>query len=272
MAVKSGRITDMDEFELRHLLRNIPLADIRYRESMTSTNDEALDWLEHDAPDASLVIANDQTKGRGRMNRQWFSSPETALTFSLILRPKEEVTASLPFYAPLAGLAVCKALEQHAGLSPQMKWPNDVLLQGKKAAGVLTEAVWNGNACKGVVIGIGVNIAPVSVPESDIFPLPAISVNEVAGQKIDRWQLLLWILEIFFQEQFEIGSQVFLTEWEKRLAYRGERVTIIPPAGTPFTGKMLGINQNGDLQVELDDGTTKEISAGDVHLRYDSGS
>jgi BirA family biotin operon repressor/biotin-[acetyl-CoA-carboxylase] ligase len=269
---KSGRIADMDDFALHHLLKNIPLADIRYRESMESTNDEALTWFEQGVPDASLVITNNQTRGRGRMKRQWYSSPEAALTFSLILRPKEIKKASIAFYAPLAGLVVCKALEQCAGLSPQIKWPNDVLLQGKKTAGILTEAVWDGDFCRGVIVGIGVNIAPVSMPESDIFPLPAISINEVAGKKIDRWQLLYWILDIFFQEQSKLGSKSFFEQWEKRLAYQGERVTIIPISGTSFTGKMLGINQNGDLRVELDDGATKEIAAGDVHLRYDSGS
>jgi biotin-(acetyl-CoA carboxylase) ligase len=79
-------------------------------------------------------------------------------------------------------------------------------------------------------------------------------------------------LDIFFQEQSKLGSKSFFEQWEKRLAYQGERVTIIPISGTSFTGKMLGINQNGDLRVELDDGATKEIAAGDVHLRYDSGS
>ncbi len=262
----------MDEFALRHLLKNIPVADIRYRESMASTNDEALTWLEQGAPDASLVVTNNQTRGRGRMNRQWFSSSEATLTFSLILRPNERMKSSIALYAPLAGLVVCKALEQHVGLSPQMKWPNDVLLEGKKTAGILTEAVWDENICKGVVVGIGVNIAPVSVPESDFFSLPAISVNEVAGKKIERWQLLYWILDIFFQEQIKIGSKAFFEQWEQRLAYRGEKVAIIPIAGTSFTGKMQGINQNGNLRVELDDGTTKEITAGDVHLRYDSGN
>ncbi len=261
----------MNELVLHNLLKNIPLADIHYRESMASTNDEALTWLEQGAHDASLVVTNDQTRGRGRMNRQWFSSPDEALTFSLILRPKEIKRASIAFYAPLAGLVVCKALEQHVGLSPQIKWPNDVLIEGKKTAGILTEAVWDGDICKGVVVGIGVNIAPFYVPETDIFPLPPISVNEVTGKKIDRWQLLYWILDIFFQEQIKMGSKDFFEQWEKRLAYRGEKVTIIPMAGTSFTGKMQGINQNGNLRVELDDGAIKEITAGDVHLRYDLG-
>lgn len=261
----------MDEAELRRLLQNIPLRGIRYRETMTSTNDEALEWLEQGAPDACLVLANNQTKGRGRMERQWVSISEASLTFSLIVQPKTIMKALIPFYAPLSGLVICKALEQHVGLSPQMKWPNDVLLQGKKTAGVLTEAVWNESDCKGVVIGIGLNVAPVSVSDGGDFSLPVTSINEVAGREIDRWHLLFWILDTFFRERSEIGSETFFREWEHHLAYRGEKVSIIPPAGIPFTGKMLGINQNGDLRVELDDGTTKEIAAGDVHLRYDSG-
>ena len=129
----------MDEQTLEQLLRNTPVTGLRYFDAAGSTNDIALQWIESGAEDFSLVVADQQTAGRGRMQRKWVTNPGAALAFSLILHltPEEISLAGLiPF---MAGAAVSSALEQLYSLTPQIKWPNDILLKKKKTAGILVE-------------------------------------------------------------------------------------------------------------------------------------
>ncbi len=257
----------MDEIELKGLLSHLPLGEVRYLDVTGSTNDDALAWLEDGAPDASLVVTSHQTKGRGRMDHTWHSQSEASLTFSLIFQPQMADSELLSFFAPMAGLAVCKALEQNLGLFPEIKWPNDVLMDRKKAAGILSEALWIGNKCMGVVVGIGVNIAPSSMPPDVDLPIPATCLEMAAGKKINRWDVLVWIVEQILIEKQSIGSAEFLQDWERRLAYLEEKVQILPPTGSSVNGMVKGISPSGCLRIALDNGTTIEVEAGDVHLR-----
>ena len=261
----------MDQFILQQLLSDLSLGEVRYRQETASTNDEALQWLEQGAPDASLVCAGIQTRGRGRMERTWYSTPGASLAFSLILNASLMQPETIPLLAPYAGLAVCKALEDSLGLSPSIKWPNDVLLDGKKVAGILSEAVWDGPACKGAVIGIGVNVAPESVPLMPELAFPAGSIDEAAGRQVDRWKLLHAVIAELLRSRSTIGSVDFFREWENRLAFRGERVVVIPPAGSRISGRVMGISLPGCLQIRLDNGTTRDVEAGDVSLRPEPG-
>lgn len=257
----------MDQFILQQLLSDLSLGEVRYRQETASTNDEALQWLEQGAPDASMVCAGIQTRGRGRMERTWYSTPGASLAFSLILNASLMQLETIPLLAPYAGLAVCKALEDSLGLSPSIKWPNDVLLNDKKVAGILTEAVWDGSACKGVVIGIGVNVASGAVPPVQVVAFPAGSVEGAAGRQVDRWELLHAVMAELFRNRSTIGSADFFREWEERLAFRGAQVEVIPPAGSRILGRVMGISPAGSLRIGLDDGTTKDVEAGDVSLR-----
>ena len=145
-------------------LSRLPVPAYRYLESVTSTNDLALAWAEDGAPDGALVIADTQTAGRGRMTRRWLTPPHSALALSLVLRPNPQEAARLALFSPLGGLALSTALEEQFNLQPQIKWPNDVLLDGKKTAGILAESVWQDGSVQAVVLGIGVNVSPLSVP------------------------------------------------------------------------------------------------------------
>jgi BirA family biotin operon repressor/biotin-[acetyl-CoA-carboxylase] ligase len=164
---------------------------------------EAAEWLQAGAADFSLVLANEQTAGRGRFQRRWYTPPDAALAFSLILRPREseEGQQSLLFTG-LGAVAVCEALERLYGLRPQIKWPNDVLVTGKKVCGILSEAHWQGEKLLGIVLGIGINVAPSSVPPVSAVLFPATCVEDClassiyqAPVRVDRFQLLAGVLE-----------------------------------------------------------------------------
>src|SRR5215204_5419931 len=133
----------MNQTELKTILSKLPLGVIHYFDSIGSTNDEALVWAANDAPDLSIVIADEQTAGRGRLDRPWFTPPSTALAFSLILRPTMDEIPHLSRTVGLAALSIADTIGM-LGLAPQVKWPNDILLNGRKVAGVLIELVWSG--------------------------------------------------------------------------------------------------------------------------------
>jgi BirA family biotin operon repressor/biotin-[acetyl-CoA-carboxylase] ligase len=169
----------MDQTSLQALLADLPLGSVRYFATVGSTNDLAGRWVEAGAPDLALVAADEQTAGRGRLNRRWITPPSSALAFSLVL--KNPVEADVLRYTALGALAVCDAL--NAALSPvlpaQIKWPNDVIATRRKLAGVLAEAHWQGESLTAVILGIGINVAPPSVPPDEQLNYPATCVESV---------------------------------------------------------------------------------------------
>jgi BirA family transcriptional regulator, biotin operon repressor / biotin---[acetyl-CoA-carboxylase] ligase len=257
----------MEVGQLNSHLSGLPIPEIRYFDVIGSTNDEALSWIGTDAKDGCLVVAEQQTKGRGRLGRTWVTRPGSSLAFSLIVHPTEEEIANLTFFSPLGALAISQALEKVAGLRPLIKWPNDVLLQRRKAAGILVEAGWLGEKLQGIVIGIGINIAPEAVPPPKELLFPAISVEEAAGKSVDRFVLLRNVLESIFQWRAKIRSEGFRQEWERRLAFKGEWVSIEEAAGETLTGQVVGIDETGNLVLSTSTGARISVVAGDVHLR-----
>src|SRR5512133_1010723 len=179
----------MNQNEIKKSLSKLSLGEIKYFESIGSTNDEALAWAAADAPDLSIIIADEQTAGRGRLDRKWFTPKETALAFSLILRPTREEKPFLSRVVGLAALAVAEVLQQ-MGLAAEIKWPNDVLIAGSKVCGILIESVWSGEEVDCVVIGIGVNVLKGSVPPAESLLLPATSLEEELGYPPERFEVL----------------------------------------------------------------------------------
>lgn len=262
-------------------LGHLPLGGIRTFERIGSTMDEAAAWLQNDAPDLALVFANEQTQGRGRLGRKWFTPPNSALAFSLILRPQSGgLISPWMLYSGLAAVSICEALEQHFDLKPQIKWPNDILLNEKKTGGILIEAHWQGDNLIGVIIGVGINIAPSSVPPISAVLFPATCVEEClpsskrrSQQPIDRYQLLAWILERFLFWRTQIHTPLFKQNWEARLAYVKQRIQIFQDLGDSsqpnplFEGILLGINEDGSLQIRNDQNELQDIYSGEMTLR-----
>lgn len=255
---------------IRQSLTDLPITEIRFFDTIGSTNDEALAWAEQGAADGSLVIADQQTKGRGRLGRPWVTNLGAALAFSIILRPSAEEIDHLGLFSPLAGLAVCLAL-QNMHLPAEIKWPNDVLLARRKTCGILAESSWQGAQLQGVVVGIGINVASSAVPPADEVLFPATCVEEHLDEPVDRLELLRSVLKSFFEWRQHVGSAGFIQAWESRLAFIGEQVTLKNSDGQGFSGILSGVDAQGNLRIQLGDGTPKLVSVGDVHLRPVSG-
>ncbi len=247
-------------------LKRLGISGLRFLEETGSTNDDALAWAEQGAADGSLVVADTQTRGRGRLDRRWVTSPGSALALSLILLPSLVETTQAGLFAGLGAVAVAEALEQGWALKPQIKWPNDVLLGGEKTCGILAEAVWSGSQLQAVVLGIGVNIAPLSVPSQETLSFPATCIEAAAGRTVERQEVLERIVERLFFWRRALGSAEFLDAWNRRLAFRGEVVQIVMP-GYNITGEVIEVDPAGGLRLRRSDGNEETVLAGDVHLR-----
>jgi BirA family biotin operon repressor/biotin-[acetyl-CoA-carboxylase] ligase len=242
----------------------LPLAEVRYFESIGSTNDEALAWAAKGAEDLSLVIADEQTAGRGRLNRTWFTPKGTALAMSLILRP----TGGTPLSRTvgLAALSVADSLLKRS-LAPRIKWPNDILLNGKKVAGILVEAVWAGTEVESLVIGMGVNVTSGSVPPGEDLRFPATSVEDELGQPVDRAALAEDILSALLQRRAQMDTQDFMQAWEEMLAFRGEKVLIRSTDKDQLEGRLIGLGPDGSLKLHIETGEDVQVNVGEVSLR-----
>lgn len=258
----------MDNEEITQALVGLPVGAVRYFQTIDSTNLEAARWVEDAAPDCSLVIADEQTAGRGRAGRQWLTPPGQALAFSLVLRlpQPEDPQRLLARLTALGGLAVCDTLIQDYNLPAELKWPNDVLLRRRKTAGLLSEAHWQGAQLSAVILGIGVNVHPQAVPPPRNLLFPATCVSQEAGVPVDRVELLAAILARLFKRKAALESAQFLQDWENYLAFKGEWVQISKPGGI-LTGRLLGINPDGSLRLALLAGPEMSIYAGDLRLR-----
>jgi BirA family biotin operon repressor/biotin-[acetyl-CoA-carboxylase] ligase len=261
----------MDEKVLRGVLRDLPLGGLRYFPTVSSTNDEALAWAAQGADDLSLVIADEQTAGRGREGRKWFTPPGSALAFSLLMRPTEQERPHLSRVVGLAALSVADVLRSYS-LPIQVKWPNDVLVGGRKLAGILIESVWNGEAVDCTVIGIGLNVMRPSVPPKEMLNFPATSLEDVMGETIPpRESILRDILAAFIAGRPRLTSDDLIADWEESLAYRGDKVEVSKRGGEKISGRVVGLASDGSLLLDDRRGKRVTVRFGDVRLRPAEG-
>jgi BirA family biotin operon repressor/biotin-[acetyl-CoA-carboxylase] ligase len=230
-----------------------------------STNDEAKRLAEGGAPEGLLVVAEEQTAGKGRLGRQWLTPPGAALALSVILRPALPTLRAMRL-TMLAGLAVCEAVQQVAGLAAQLKWPNDVLINGKKAGGILVEGGLVNDQLTYAVVGIGLNVSFVPDPASVEFP--ATSLNAEAGREIDRARLLRAILAALESRypQLLANDPALAQAWAARLTLLHTPITLHSAEGV-WHGQATGVDDDGALLLQLETGETRRILAGDVKLR-----
>ncbi len=228
-----------------------------------STNDAARAWGLTGAVTGALVVAEEQTSGRGRFARAWRAPPETALLFSVIVRPALR-PSQMPRVSMIGAVAVAECLEA-IGLSPvSLKWPNDVLLAGRKVAGILPEADWAGDRLGAVALGIGLNVR-VDFGESPLAA-SAISLETVMGTQIDRAILLGQILRRIDYWSARIADAELLTAWRIRLATIGQQVTATSGSGT-ISGVASGVDADGGLLITGEGGAIYRVIAGEVTLR-----
>jgi BirA family biotin operon repressor/biotin-[acetyl-CoA-carboxylase] ligase len=252
--------------ELSTALRGLPLGGLRFYNSTSSSNDQALVWAANGAPDLALVVANEQTSGRGRLGRKWFTTGNAALAFSLIIRPTPAEREFVGRFSGLGALALAKTLAEYH-LQAEIKWPNDVLIRRKKVAGVLVEMVWVGDEIDSLVLGMGVNIGMDALPPEDVLTFPATCIQAEGLPDLLRFELLNAILCRLITLRTNLPDDHFLTSWQDFLAFQGEQIQIWQDAAPAFTARIIGLEGDGSLRVETQDGDQRVVHFGEVHLR-----
>jgi len=181
----------------------------------------------------------------------------------------------------LGALSVCNVLRQSYALPAQIKWPNDVLVARRKVAGVLAEAVWAGNACAAVILGVGLNVAPASIAEESLpasaVSFPVTCVENELGKPLSRFEVLRLVLQELLNWLPRLPSSTFLQAWERALAFKGEPVHVITPgirlagqqspASKIYEGELLGLAGDGSLRLKLSSGEVVSLISGDLHHR-----
>jgi BirA family biotin operon repressor/biotin-[acetyl-CoA-carboxylase] ligase len=230
---------------------------------LTSTNDIAKHQAKKGAREGTVIVAEEQTAGRGRLKRAWLS-PRGSIALSVILHP---TPTQLPSFIMVASLAVVHCIEKVAGLAAQIKWPNDVLVNDKKVCGILIESDVRGSAVDYAVIGIGlnVNLDPIDFPE---ILATATSLSHELGKELSRREIircLLTELESLYLALPE-GDSVF-REWRGRLVTLGREVELIS-GQTSYQGVAESVASDGSLFLRQPNGKLIKIVAGDVSLRH----
>ncbi len=227
-----------------------------------STNDEAKRLAAEGAPEGTLVLAEEQTAGRGRQGRRWQAPPGTALLMSLVLRPPLPPDRAGQLTLAVA-LAAAEAVEAETGLRVGFKWPNDLLVRGRKLGGILAELSLLGAALEWAVIGLGLNVnLDFAAAGLDELVGLATSLSLELGQPVDRVRLLQTLLVRAEAHLATVYSGVSLhRQWNARLDQLGRPVVVQTPTGQ-VAGTAEGINASGALLLRQGDGTVIEIAVG----------
>jgi BirA family biotin operon repressor/biotin-[acetyl-CoA-carboxylase] ligase len=255
--------------EIRPILKTKWLGKtIHHFSTLDSTNAQAYQLALDGAEEGEVVISESQEKGKGRLGRQWFSPPFLNLYLSVILRPKiPPHRASL--ITLMAAVATADAIRQFSGLLPVIKWPNDILLRGRKIAGLLNEIHSEIDRIHFVILGIGVNLNT----DERMFPKEvragATSLMIEMGQTILRkvfLQVLLQELERWYSIFIHEGSAVILKAWRSRAHIKGRGVNVTS-FGETLAGVAIDVDSDGALILETDDGRRRRVVAGDVEYK-----
>ncbi len=239
--------------------------NIHYFETVASTMDMAMELGIQGNPEGTVVLAEAQLKGRGRLGRDWSSPKYKGIYLSLILRPKI-LPSQAPILTLMAAVGICEAIEGLGGLEPRIKWPNDILVHSKKLAGILTELNAEMDAVRFVVIGIGINVNN----DKKALLSGSTSLREQKDENINRIELLKELLRkieanyILFQQK---GASEIIQKWRGYSITLGKRVKIICQKAH-LEGQATDIDADGGLLIRKDSGLTAKVMAGDVvHCR-----
>ncbi len=251
-------------FEISPLLKTRVIGqDIRYYDTVTSTNTVGYDLAKKGAKEGTIIIAEKQTKGKGRLSREWVSPKGKGAYLSIILKP--EIT---PFEAPLitlmSAVSVAQAIRKYALAQAFIKWPNDIIINDKKTAGILTEMEAESDSVKFLIVGIGVNL---TAKEHDL-PKEATSVFLEAEHPVSRPEFVKVLMESFEENYFlfkDKGFSPIRTEWMNLSLTLGRRVKVVSMHQT-IEGEAIDIDSDGALKLRLDSGFHEKIMAGDLVL------
>ncbi len=234
-----------------------------YLTATQSTQDIARREAEDDCPEGTAIVAEEQTAGRGRFGRTWVSPAGKNIYVTLVLRPSVTLLRSLSIIAPLA---VARAVEDATDLAPRIKWPNDVLLGGRKFCGMLIENELAGGEVRYSLVGVGINVNFDIAPDSEIAAI-ATSVKTELTREVPREDLLAAFLNHFedLYGRADAGS-VVLDQWRARLETLGRSVTVTFRDHV-YEGVAEDVDREGNLLLRRSDGSVVTLEAGEVSLR-----
>lgn len=238
---------------------------IYYFDAVSSTMDVAFQFGIKGAPEGTLILAEAQTKGRGRLGRSWISPKYKGIYLSLLLRPKI-LPNQTPILTLLSAVSACEAIKTVTGLDPQIKWPNDVLIHHKKLGGILTELNAEMDEVRFIVIGIGLNV------NNDKRSLigAATSLKEQKKENINRVELLREILhkiEMNYLLLQDKGGRAIIEKWREHNITLGKRIKVIRHK-EHLEGEAVDIDMDGTLLLRKDSGVIEKVVSGDVvHCR-----
>lgn len=240
---------------------------LRFYDELSSTNLQAKLDAENGAEQGTLIVADMQTAGRGRRGRTWSSPAGMNVYFTLILKPDFQVELA-SMVTLVMGLAVAEGIHKTCGVEARIKWPNDIVIGGKKVCGMLAEMSTERDFIHYVVMGVGINVRRQEfVPE---IADRATCLEQECGRPVPRAELIANVMEAF-EEYYDIfrrdGSlAAFLDRYNSLLAGVGGEVRVLDPKGE-FQGVSRGVNSTGELLVEREDGTVEAVYAGEVSVR-----
>ncbi|MCM3236796.1 biotin--[acetyl-CoA-carboxylase] ligase [Heyndrickxia oleronia] len=264
-------ISTMDrvtENEIRLGLKTSKLGSmIQYLDTIDSTQKVAHQLAQEGCPEGTIVVAEEQTNGRGRLTRQWHSPKFTGIWMSIVLRPKLP-----PFKAPqftlITAVAVVQAIEQLCDLQPEIKWPNDILIKGKKVTGILTELQADSDKIHSIIIGIGINVNQTREDFPEELHSVATSIAIENGGKLSRSILIQQILanlEKYYQIYLEIGFAPLKLLWESYAISIGKDI-IARTVNEVIAGKAIGISDEGVLKIQDKNGVIHDIYSADIEV------
>jgi len=250
---------------LRRRLEGTPFAKhMHHFFTIGSTNDAALELGHSGAPHGTVVLAEQQTAGRGRVGRKWHSEKSNGIYMSVLLRPGISPVEA-PLITLVAGLAARDAVAEQTGVVPDVRWPNDLMLGGKKCGGILTEMHAEPDRVQYVVVGIGINVNHETLP-SDIRGL-ATSLRIETGHTQSRNELvvrLLRALDGYYNQFLRQGTEAILRRFREVSSYcEGKRVRVATATET-YLATTAGLDSSGVLRVRRENGKTEPVLAGDV--------
>jgi len=239
--------------------------DIVYSKEIDSTNRKARDLADEGAPEGTLILSEAQIKGKGRKGRTWFSPPKGGIYISLILRPTISPVEA-PKFTLLAAVAIAEALLSMTPLNINIKWPNDILVNGKKIAGILTEMSTEMDAVNYIVVGLGLNVNTPKFP--DEIQGIATSIFIETGKVFPRVRLIQEYLvryETYYEMYKKTGFEPIINRWKDLSNIVGKKVEV-RVIGNQFIGKALDIDGDGALILKDDQGVIHRIISGDITL------
>lgn len=241
--------------------------EINYFQKLASTNAVAKEQATKGAKEGTVIFAETQTQGHGRLNRPWIS-PKGGVWLSIILRPAIAAEET-PKITLTTSIAVANALHHLYGLKPEIKWPNDISIDAKKVCGILTESTIGGEKVKFAVVGIGINANfTLGALPGNLQPT-ATTLKEVLGKNVDLERLVCDLLKEFEERYESFKNRQFdllLGEWRKMAGFLGKKIEVTT-FGEKWFGRAIDVDNSGALIVELEDSERKRILSGDVTVR-----